>query len=145
MVMPAKIAELRECLNELQQEFAGFTARFETIWADSMIDIRQDPQGEPQANWKRYPKFIFYDFKLADDSEKNAFMGRVANDLMLQDLALTGNLAVMQDTLKIVLAKEFTFWDIQENIEWGTISQEAAFYLGINAPHAFFTSKTGLA
>jgi hypothetical protein len=48
MIMPAKIAELRELSDELQQEFAGITARFETICADSMIDIRQDPGENPK-------------------------------------------------------------------------------------------------
>jgi hypothetical protein len=60
-------------------------------------------------------------------------MRRVANDLLLRDLALTGDLNAMRDTLKIVLAKEFTLREIQENIEWGTISQRTAFYLVINA------------
>jgi hypothetical protein len=38
MIMPAKIAELREQSDELQEEFTGLTARFETIWADGLID-----------------------------------------------------------------------------------------------------------
>jgi hypothetical protein len=99
MVTPDKIAELRECSDKLELGFLSLTARFETIWANSMIDIRQDPPaGEPQANWKRDPKSIFYDFELADNSEKNAFMRRVANHLLLLDLALTGDLIVQCGT-----------------------------------------------
>jgi hypothetical protein len=75
MVTPAKIAELRECSDEVELEFSSLMVRFETIWADSMIDIRQDPVENP--------KSIFYDFELADSSEKNACMRRVANDLLL--------------------------------------------------------------
>jgi hypothetical protein len=42
-------------------------------------------------------------------------------------------LAAIQDTLKIVLVKDFTLQEIQENIKWGTISRQMAFYLVINA------------
>jgi hypothetical protein len=133
MITPEKIAELQEQSTELQQEFAGLTARFDSIWETSSIDIRQDPRGDPQANWKRDPKSIFYDFEQGDDSERNAFMARVANDLLLRNLQLTGDLSSMRETLKAALAKEFTLREIQEDLSWGTINLRSAFYLVINA------------
>jgi hypothetical protein len=43
MITPENIAELQEqSTDHLQQELAGLTARFETSWACSLIDIRQD-------------------------------------------------------------------------------------------------------
>jgi hypothetical protein len=133
MITPEKIAELQEQSTKLQQEFAGLTARFDSIWETSSIDIRQDPRGDPQANWKRDPKSIFYDFEQGDDSERNAFMARVANDLLLRNLQLTGDLSSMRETLKAALAKEFTLREIQEDLSWGTINLRSAFYLVINA------------
>jgi hypothetical protein len=79
------------------------------------------------------PKSIFYNFEQANNSERNAFIGRVANNLLLCELELTGDLSVMRDMLKVAFAKEFTLREIQEDIEWGTISQRMAFYLIINA------------
>jgi hypothetical protein len=45
------------------QQFAGLTASFDSIWETSLIDIRQDPRGDLQANWKQDPKSIFYDLE----------------------------------------------------------------------------------
>jgi hypothetical protein len=47
-------------------------------------------------------------------------MGRVANKLLLHLLELTWALSVMQFMLKVLLTKEFTLQEIQENIKWGT-------------------------
>jgi hypothetical protein len=52
MITPEKIVELQERSTKIQQEFVALTTRFDTIWAGSLIDIRQDPRGDPQANWK---------------------------------------------------------------------------------------------
>jgi hypothetical protein len=59
------------------------------------------------------------DFEQANDSERNAYMGRVANRLLLGDLELAGNLSAMQDTLEAALAKEFTLQEIQVDLSWG--------------------------
>jgi hypothetical protein len=133
MITPGKVAELAEQSTKLQQEFAGLTARFDSIWAGSLIDIRQDPRGDAQANWKQNHKSIFYYFEQANDSERNAYMARVANNIVLRDLELNGSLSVMRDMLKAALAKEFTLQEIQEDISWGTINLQTAFYLVINA------------
>jgi hypothetical protein len=55
-------------------------------------------------------------------------MARVANDIVIRDLELTGSLSAMRDTLKA----EFTLQEIQEDLSWGTINLRTAFYLVIN-------------
>jgi hypothetical protein len=60
-------------------------------------------------------------------------MARVVNGLLLHDLELTGNLSVMRDMLKVVLAKEFMLQEIQVDLSWGTINLWMVFYLVINA------------
>jgi hypothetical protein len=69
--------------SEIVGELGGLAGQLEPLHQQSVIDCREDPRGEAQANSLRDKTSINYDFASASPNDQNAYSRKLAHDLAL--------------------------------------------------------------
>ena len=133
MVTPERITEIREEGELIPQQLGYLAEKLDTLAQESKMDCDEDPRGAGQINSAQDPSLIHFHHSHANQTDKNTYLMKHAHDLSLRNLEKTGSINEMQERLKEGLMLEYILKEIENYTAHGTISQQSALYLIINA------------